>query len=307
MISGEIRWQQEVRRARPWLGTFVEIEVAGRSEPEMTAAVDAAFEAVAKVHRLMSFHDADSDVSRLNREAHVKPVAVHAWTFAVLETAVELHRRSNGIFDIAVAPVLQALGLLPDTREQPVAAPGARAFDAIELLGGHAVRFHGVEIGIDLGGIAKGFAVDRALDVLRAFGIESAIVNAGGDLGAFGVEPHAVHIRHPRNPAQLVCSVEIRNEALASSARRFDPFHGADTAETAVIDPATRRVPETIDGVTVRAPCCMIADALSKIVMIAGTESSDLLDHYRASALMISADGSLQISSDFHRAVHLAA
>jgi FAD:protein FMN transferase len=307
MISGEIRWQQEVRRARPWLGTFVEIEVAGRSEPEMTAAVDAAFEAVAKVHRLMSFHDADSDVSRLNREARVKPVAVHAWTFAVLESAVELHRRSNGIFDIAVAPVLQALGLLPDTREQPVAASGARVFDAIELLGGHAVRFHGAEIGIDLGGIAKGFAVDRALDVLSSFGIESAIVNAGGDLAAFGVESHAVHIRHPRNPAQLVCSVGIRNEALASSARRFDPFHGADTAETAVIDPATRRVPETVDGVSVRAPSCMIADALTKIVMIAGTEASDLLDHYRASALMISADGTLQISSDFHRAVHLAA
>jgi FAD:protein FMN transferase len=306
MISGKITHQQKVRRARPGLGTFVEIEVAGRSEPEMTAAVDAAFEAVARIHRLMSFHDADSDVSRLNREAHVKPVAVHAWTFAVLETANELHRRSKGIFDIAVAPVLQALGLLPDIWGQPVAVSGGRAFDAIELLGGHAVRFHDARIGIDLGGIAKGFAVDRALDVLRSFGVESAIVNAGGDLGAFGAEPHAVHIRHPRNPVQLVCSVEIRNEGLASSARRFDLFHTADTADTAVIDPATGRAPEIVDGVTVRAPSCLIADALTKIVMIAGTGASDLLDHYRASALMISAN-SLQISSNFHHAVHLAA
>jgi FAD:protein FMN transferase len=306
-VCAEIMRQQKVRRARPWLGTFVEIEVAGSSGPEMVAAVDAAFEAVAKVHRLMSFHDADSDVSRLNRDAHVKPIAVHAWTFAVLEAAVELHRRSNGIFDIAVAPVMQALGLLPGTRERASAASGRRAFGAIELMDGHAVRFHGENIGIDLGGIAKGFAVDRALEVLRGFGIESAIVNAGGDLAAFGAEPHAVHIRHPRNPAQLVCSVEIRNEALASSARRFDLFHTADTADTAVIDPATRRAPEIIDGVTVRAPSCMIADALTKIVMIAGTEASDLLDHYRASALLISADGTLQISSDFQRAVHLAA
>jgi len=299
--------QQQIRRARPLLGTLVEIEVAGRSEREMLAAIDAAFEAVARVHRLMSFHDQDSDVSRLNREAHVKPTTVHGWTFAVLEAAVELHRRSNGIFDIAIAPVLQALGLLPGMRERASAVPGTRAFDAVELLPGRTVRFHDTAIGIDLGGIAKGFAVDRALEAIRGFGITSAIVNAGGDLAAFGEQPHSVHVRHPRNPAQLVCSVEIRNEALASSAPRFDPFDAIDTTDTAVIDPVTQRAPDTVEGVTVRAASCMIADALTKIVMIAGTEASDLLDHYRASALLISADGTLQISSDLHRAVHLAA
>src|SRR5262249_6620081 len=224
--------QQKVRRARPLLGTFVEIEVTGSSEPEMAAASDAAFEAVARVHRLMSCHDEDSDVSRLNREAHIRPTAVHAWTFAVLETAAELHGRSNGIFDIAVAPVLEALGLLPRIREQPAFASGARAFDAIELLDGHAVRFHDANIAIDLGGIAKGFAVDRALEVISGFGVTSAIVNAGGDLAAFGEERHSVHIRHPRNPAQVVCSVQIQNEALASSARRFDLFDAIDTADT---------------------------------------------------------------------------
>ena len=104
----------KIRRARPLLGTFVEIEVAGAGKSEMNAAIDAAFEAVASVHRLMSFHDPDSDVGRLNREARVRPVRVHAWTFRVLEAAVELHRRSNGIFDISVAAALQAMGLLPD-------------------------------------------------------------------------------------------------------------------------------------------------------------------------------------------------
>ena len=102
-----------VRRARPLLGTFVEIEVAGSAKSGVNAAIDAAFEAVASVHRLMSFHEPDSDVSRLNREASVRPVSVHAWTYRVLEAAVEMHRRSNGMFDIAVAPTLQAMGLLP--------------------------------------------------------------------------------------------------------------------------------------------------------------------------------------------------
>lgn len=297
----------DIRRARPLLGTFVEIEVSGATESDMAAAVDAAFEAVAKVHRLMSFHERDSDVSRLNREAHVEATVVHPWTYAVLETAAGLQRSSNGAFDIAVAPVLQALGLLPRANGSIAAVARANKDCPIELLDGCAVRFHGADIAIDLGGIAKGFAVDRALDVLRGFGMTGAIVNAGGDLAAFGPEPQLVHIRHPRNPAQIVCSVRVENEALASSARRFDPFHAADTFGSAVIDPASRCAPDIVDGATVRAPCCMIADALTKIIMIRGADASDLLSRYGASALVFSADGSLHISSDLDRAVHLAA
>jgi len=294
-----------IRRARPLLGTFVEVEVAaGRRS---MAAIDAAFEAVAQVHRLMSFHERDSDVSRLNREACHRLTAVHPWTFRVLEMAVEIHRRTNGIFDFAVAPALQAIGLLPATGGNDSIAHGSRRHDAIELLPGHAVRFRRADIAVDLGGIAKGFAVDRALEVLRGFGVESGLVNAGGDLAAFGAKSHTVHIRHPRHPGQLVCSVEVCNEALASSARRRDPFEKAETASSAVIDPATDQPPELIDGATVRAPSCMVADALTKIVMIGGTDSGDLLEHYEADALMISSDGSLQITSDLHRAVHLAA
>jgi thiamine biosynthesis lipoprotein len=292
-----------MRRARPLLGTYVEIDAAGLAGPALERAIEAAFGAVARVHRLMSFHDPESDLSRLNRRAVAEPVAVDRWTAKVLAKARTLFDETCGLFDCAVGAELMRCGRLPSHGLGNIASG---TFAAVEFMSDDRIRFS-APIAIDLGGIAKGFAVDRALDVLSSFGIESAIVNAGGDLAAFGVESHAVHIRHPRNPAQLVCSVGIRNEALASSARRFDPFHGADTAETAVIDPATRRVPETVDGVSVRAPSCMIADALTKIVMIAGTEASDLLDHYRASALMISADGTLQISSDFHRAVHLAA
>src|SRR6516165_9961186 len=104
-----------IRRAQPWLGTFVEIAASGGCDrqDDLQDAVDAAFDAVAQVHRLMSFHDAESDVSRLNREGHAGPVTVHAWTYQVLETALELNRRSDGCFDIAVAPLLQRRGLLP--------------------------------------------------------------------------------------------------------------------------------------------------------------------------------------------------
>jgi thiamine biosynthesis lipoprotein len=296
-----------IRRARPLLGTFVEIEVAGADAEEMQPAVNAAFQAIADIHRLLSFHEPDSDVSRLNREAGLRPIGVHAWTFRVLEAAVEMHRRSRGIFDVTVAPTLQAMGLLPRLNDDASIATEARSFDAIELLPGQSVRFRQAGVRIDLGGIAKGFAVDRAVQVLRGFGISRGLVNAGGDLAAFGSDPQTIHIRNPRDPRHVICSVEIADEALASSAPRFDPFQSGDTAGSALIDPAVGKPAHTIDGTTVRARSCMVADALTKIVMISGTDALALLEHYQASALLVSTDGDVRITPDWHHAVHLAA
>jgi thiamine biosynthesis lipoprotein len=296
-----------IRRARPLLGTFVEIEAVGTTKSAIETAIASAFGAISIVHRLMSFHDEGSDVSRLNREAFARPVGVHPWTFRVLEAAVDLHLRSNGMFDIAVAPILQALGMLPKVSEVVAAEPHARALDSIELLEGQLVRFRYPDVRIDLGGIAKGFAVDCALDLLRGSGaVSSGLVNAGGDLGAFG-EARLVHIRHPCDPRRVIGGVEVTNEALASSARRFDPFHSTDTTATAIIDPGSGKPANSIDGATVRAPSCMIADALTKAVMIAGTNATGLLELYNASALVISTDGDVQISPDWQHAVHLAA
>lgn len=297
-----------LRRARPLLGTFVEIEASGPDRAEVDRAVDAAFEAVAAVHRLMSFHDSESDISRLNREAFDHPVKVHEWTFRVLETSVELHHRSNGVFDVAVAPVLQSMGVLPKFGAVAPIDAQTRTPDAIELREGQMVRFRRRRTKIDLGGIAKGFAVDRALDALREAGaVTCGLVNAGGDLAAFGAKMQPIHIRHPRQPQRVIGHVDIGNEALASSARRFDPFRTAETISAAIVGPDGQLPTSAIDGVTVRAPSCMIADALTKIVMISGTDAAPLLELYDASALLITTDGSVQISPDWQHAVHLAA
>jgi hypothetical protein len=147
-------------RARPLLGTFVEIRSAGASRSAAEQAVEAAFAAIAKVQRLMSFHDADSDVSRLNREAFNHSVVVDPWTYEVLETALALHRQSMGAFDIAVAPALQELGVLPSNEgERDVGRIERATSGAIELLPDNRVCFHHPATRIDLGGIAKGFAV----------------------------------------------------------------------------------------------------------------------------------------------------
>jgi thiamine biosynthesis lipoprotein len=297
-----------VRRARPLLGTFVEVAVSGRAQSELDTAVDAAFRAVAEVHRLMSFHDRESDVGRLNREAHAHAVAVDAWTFRVLQTSLDLHQASGGIFDITIAPVLQEMGLLPG-REAGASSksPKPRSMDGIELLPGRRVRFHDPGVAIDLGGIAKGFAVDRAVEALRDRGVPSGVVNAGGDLAAFGPKPHSVYIRDPGFPQRLLGRVELGNEALASSGGRHDPFRAAEVFDPAIVDPRTRAPARIVRGATVRAASCMLADALTKVVMIAGKTAAALLREYRASAFIVSADGEARVTADWQHAVCLAA
>jgi thiamine biosynthesis lipoprotein len=290
-------------RARPLLGTFVEVAVFAAG-PHGHAAIDAAFAAVAKVHGLMSFHDPDSDISRLNREASARAVTVDPWTFEVLQMAVDLHGRSNGAFDVAVAPALQELGLLPQ-HEDRVSHHRSRC-DAIELRPACAVRFRDPCVRIDLGGIAKGFAVDRAVEVLRQSGAAGGLVNAGGDLAAFGPMSHPIHLRDPRDTRVVMGEVAMTDGALASSGGGLDPFSSWEVAAPRILDRRTGRPPRGVVGATVRAPSCMVADALTKIVMIEGESADALLTHFQAAALLVSADG-ISASRGWHDACSLAA
>jgi len=297
----------DVRRARPLLGTFVDISASGATHEVTARAVDAAFAAIADVHRLMSFHDNGSDVGRLNREATLHPVTVDASTLAVLQTALDLHRRSGGAFDIAVAPVLQDLGLLPRDRSVALARSEVATSAAIELLTDNRVAFRTPGMAIDLGGVAKGFAVDRALNVLKGAGVTAAIVNAGGDLATFGPLAQSIGIRDPRDPARIICSVALRDRALASSGRSVDPVRSSDRAAIAVIDPQSQEPTAGIIGATVVAPTCMIADAITKVVMIMGAHASPLLDHFSADAMMVEASGDICMTANWNDLVSRAA
>jgi thiamine biosynthesis lipoprotein len=313
-----------IRRARPLLGTFVEIAVTGAAFPgtavvppacdAANAAVDAAYDAVATVHGLMSFHEADSDVSRLNRDAAVRPVKVHDWTYEVLAAAVDLHRRSAGTFDICIAPALQRLGLLPDlgtpshrdgTAQRTARGAGAEC-NLIQLLPDNHVRFTAPAV-IDLGGIAKGFAVDRAVEALQQQGVTGGLVNAGGDLRVFGPQSHLIDIRDPRQPERTLFRVVLANGALASSAGRFDPMRSRDALASAVIDPATARPAQAVSGATVCAPCCLTADALTKVVMNAGEAAGTILEHYGADALFVTSRGDAHMTAHWKNEVHHAA
>jgi FAD:protein FMN transferase len=175
------------------------------------------------------------------------------------------------------------------------------------LLPENQVRFAHRGVGIDLGGIAKGFAVDRAIETLRHHGIPDGLVNAGGDLAAFGPRRHPVDIRDPRHPDRPMCRVVLSNAALASSAGRYDPSWSDRPSSAAIVDPLTGRPSHTIRGATVCAPCCVIADALTKVVMNAGEGAAALLEHYGASALFVSAQGGVHVTTDWKNEVRFAA
>lgn len=275
----------EARSARPLLGTLVEISARG---PRAESAVAQAFRAVEQVHALMSYHDLASDISRINREAALRPVAVHAWTWSVLAAARAFAEASAGLFDISVAPTLARLGYLPRHADFPRASGHADWRD-IELLPRQCVRF-ARPLRVDLGGIAKGFAVDKAVEALQVHDVLAGRVNAGGDLRLFGPETETIHVRHPQSPTYLLPLAELHNGAAATSAGYFSPKQIGGRQVSSHIHPHTGRAITSGASATVLAPDCMTADALTKIVLADTALALPVLDRFAASAIVIDRD-----------------
>ena len=283
----------KIRRCRPLLGTFVEITAEGESAEAVNAAVEEAFAAVERVQGLMSFHEQTSDVTRLNREAGRRVVRVHPWTYEVLDAAQQLHAASQGAFDITIAPHLQRWGYLPD---YVGAVSIAADQSAIALLPGNGVWFHR-PVQIDLGGIAKGFAVDKAIEAMQMAGVTGGLVNAGGDLRVFGPEASTVHVRRPDAPGRMLPLVKLSNAAVATSANYFarKQVHGCRV--TPLVNPQTGRSCNSTRSVSVQAPTCLWADALTKVVMLQGEKSASVLRHLGVSAWIINPAGKILCTS----------
>jgi len=267
------------------LGTLVEISATGLPGPQLRAAVNRAFATVEKVHRLMSYHERDSDVSRLNREAARRPVRVHAWTRTVLRRSRQLHVATNGIFEIAVGPSLERGGWLPPAES---GRGGAGTTTDLILQRDGRVRFRRA-MRIDLGGIAKGFAVDKAIEVLRRQGVTAAVVNAGGDLRVLGPQAELVLVRLPESPGRFQPLVALRESALATSAHYFSRRTVRGVRRTPIFDPRTRRLSAGRLSVSVQARECWLADALCKVVWLAGAEAMPLLHKHGARAWILDA------------------
>lgn len=229
-----------VRRAQAWLGTLVSLTVAA---PGKRQDLTPAFAAVARVHRAMSPHEAASDVARFNRAGAGERIVCDPWTVQVLRLALRLRQESGGLFDVSLGTARGDGYRVLDDRTVLKLAPGR----------------------IDLGGIAKGYAVDRAVLVLRACGIRRGMVNAGGDLRAFGTGAWPVLVRPEGRP--VAAWIELERGALATSQYGcgLSPYRG-----DALIAPTCAAVHAVDCTVTVAAPRCALADALTKVVALSG-------------------------------------
>lgn len=281
-----------ILRARPLLGTRVDIRVDDLAEAEAHAAIDAAFAAIADVHRLMSFHEPDSDVSRLNRGASAGPVAVDPRTFAVLTFAQEIAAASQGAFDICVGARLVDWGFLPSP-DAPATDPAATWRD-ITLESPNLVGF-ARPLWIDLGGIAKGYAVDMGLKAMALPADVQCVINAGGDLRVAGPHAERIALRVPRLAEILakegIPAIEIADGSLASSSgwEHAREHQGATVGPH--VDGVSGGSASTNRFVSVTAADCMTADALTKVVMAAGVGSEPVLRRYGAAAYMYEAGG----------------
>lgn len=269
-------------RMQPLLGTFVSIRArfreCGASEILLRRGMAAAFAAIARVHRLMSSHEETSDVARINRAAPGVRIAVDPWTWAVLRRALEVSVATNGMFDCCVAPQLKDRGLLPRFAADSTPHPAARYHD-LELLSGDEIRLRR-PLHVTLDGIAKGFAVDRAIAALRDSGATAGVVNAGGDLRLFGSRAEPVHLRDPRNPSRLLPLGELREVAVATSAPHV--VAGAESH----IDPRSRRSCVARSSATVIARDCVTADALTKPLLISPSLALPAFARLGAKALL---------------------
>jgi thiamine biosynthesis lipoprotein len=272
------------RRVRPLLGTLVELTVRGLSSAALELAVSEAFAEIAEVHRLMSFHEADSELSRLNREAATRAFRVDRRTWEVLRLAREVAAASRGAFDPTIAPTLVRWGFLP-APAAPAPQESAAGWKAVRFLPGRRIRFLR-PLWLDLGGIAKGYAVDRACEVLRAHGVRDFVVNAGGDLRV-GETPETVYVRDPAAPGALRPLAIVREAAVATSAAYFARRRRRGGVVHPLVTPATRRPTLLASSVSVVAPNCATADALTKVVAVRGGLSPSLRRRFAADCLLL--------------------
>jgi len=261
------------RRAKPLLGTLVEIGVMAETQERADLAMQAAFSEIAAIHALMSFHEPASDLGRINAAATGSATSVDLRTAVVLQAAQTAAEESNYAFDCTVASELVAAGLLP-VHAGNEAASAQEDSPRWRIDGTTFYKY--TPCLLDLGGIAKGYAVDRALGVLLQHGCIEALVNAGGDLRYHGSEAMVVHLRSPGNPDTMPLAVSLYNEALASSAAGGLDADGMGD-RSALFDGATRRALPAGSAASVIAPTCMDADLLTKVVLASGDTRHPML------------------------------
>lgn len=274
---------EPVHRSQPLLGTFVTVTAYGADRAEVNTAISAAFAEVRRVDALMSLHRADSELTRLNEAASREAVVASPDLFRVIAKAQEIAAETDGAFDITVRPLTQLWGFIWKEYRLPTPEELARVLPLVDYrlleldAARRTVRFRQPSMSLDLGGIAKGFAVDCAIERLRALGVTNALVKAGGDLRVIGLPPGRDHweiqLEDPRKAGRRE-TIPLRAGALSTSGNYENFFVVAGHRYGHIVNPRTGLPSEGVAACTVTAPTCMESDALATACVVLGSERS---------------------------------
>ena len=294
------------RREEAIMGTAISVELWSADEALAVRAMAAVMAEMHRIDAAMSPHKPTSELSRINRDAADRPVPLGDEMYALLERALAFSALSGGAFDITYA----AAGRLYDYRAG--LAPDEGALEAARTLIGwrnlhldpaaRSVCFARRGMRIDLGGFAKGHAVDNSIAILKRLGIKHAMVAAGGDshvIGARGGRPWTVAIRDPRREGEVVAVLPLENVAISTSGDYERFFERDGVRFHHLLDPRTGKSPEGIRSVTIIADDGLTTEALSKTVFVLGVEAGLALVEAQpgVDAVIVDAQGTLHYSA----------
>jgi len=283
LISGCAK-KEPIRETRTLLGTVVTISVFDTDKPEdvIRNAVEQAFGEITRVEGLMWYKAENSDVKKINDQAGVRSATVSDETFQVIMEALKMFDKTDEAFDIRVGPVVQAWGFDADHPSIPDPATLEKAREAAAMGGifvaGQSIMLGKEGMALDLSGIAKGYAVERATKLLADRGIQSAIVEAGGDLKTLGTRDSKgtkwhIAIRHPRKAGGYWGIMDILDGAVATSGDYENYFEQDGKRYCHIIDPKTGYPADKCVSVTVWGDNAMRCDALVTGMFVLGPDS----------------------------------
>ena len=288
------------------MGTSVSVELWHEDVAVGRALADRVLDEYRRVDGRMSTYKVESEISAINRGAAAEGMPVSRELFALIERSLDLSRRSGGAFDITY----DSVGHLYDfrARQRPSQAEIHERLGAIDYTlvrldpSERTIQFARPGVRINLGGIAKGYAVERGAAILLEAGVKNALLNAGGDTRVLGDrrgQPWIVGIRHPRTSEEVVTRIPLVNEAISTSGDYERFFEEDGRRYHHIINPATGTPTEGILSVTVIGPDATLTDGLSTTLFVLGAEAGlEFIDTFpEYEAIIVEASGELSFSS----------
>jgi FAD:protein FMN transferase len=305
-----------MRRAQMLMGTLVMVTAVGGDEPTAQRAAADALKEIRRLEERLSTWMATSELSQVNAAAGREPVKISRDTLEVLTRSLEVARLTDGGFNIAVGPAVQAWSVTErsdiPSREQLARLLPLVDLTALELDDAKETAFlKRAGMRVDVGGIGKGFAADRAVEAMRAAGATAGVVALSGDIKTFGPMPDGTAflfgIQHPRKESALLATIELHDEAISTAGDYERFFERNGVRYHHILDPRTLQPARECQSVTVIAKEGVMADGLDTGIFVMGPQRGmELVERLPdVEAVIVDRDGHILVSSGLQHRLKL--